>query len=55
MYGEARIEAFLAGLAPTEAEPLKRLAGLVRTFESGHPAFDDMAAILLSFETMSPP
>jgi sigma-B regulation protein RsbU (phosphoserine phosphatase) len=55
MYGEARIEEFLTYLAPSEAEPLKRLAALVRTFESGRPAFDDMAAILLSFEAISPP
>jgi sigma-B regulation protein RsbU (phosphoserine phosphatase) len=55
MYGEDRVEEFMIGLAPAEAEPLKRLAGLVRTFESGRPAFDDMAAILLSFEAMSPP
>ncbi|HEY1313620.1 MAG TPA: fused response regulator/phosphatase, partial [Steroidobacteraceae bacterium] len=27
MYGEARIEEFLTALAPSEAEPLKRLAG----------------------------
>jgi sigma-B regulation protein RsbU (phosphoserine phosphatase) len=55
MYGEARIEEFLTDLAPPEAEPLKRLAALVRAFESGRPAFDDMAAILLSFDAMSPP
>jgi sigma-B regulation protein RsbU (phosphoserine phosphatase) len=48
MYGEARIEAFLGGLAAAEAEPLKRLAAEVRTFEAGRPPFDDMAAILLS-------
>jgi len=55
VYGEARIEEFLAGLAPSEAEPLKRLVGQVRTFEAGRPAFDDMAAILLSLEPKPPP
>ena len=54
MYGEARVEEFLTSLAPSETEPLKRLAALVRAFEAGRPAFDDMAAILLSFEAMSP-
>jgi phosphoserine phosphatase RsbU/P len=55
VYGEGRIEEFLAGLAPAEAEPLKRLVGQVRVFEAGRPAFDDMAAILLSLAPKSPP
>lgn len=55
VYGEARVEAFLSGLGTSEAEPLKRLAGQVRAFEAGRPAFDDMAAILLSLEPESPP
>jgi sigma-B regulation protein RsbU (phosphoserine phosphatase) len=55
MYGEARIEEFMTALPAAETEPLKRLAALVRAFESGRPAFDDMAAILLSFEALSPP
>ncbi len=50
VYGETRIEEFLADLAPSEARPLKRLVGQVRVFEAGRPAFDDMAAILLSLE-----
>ena len=50
VYGEARIEEFLAGLAAAEGEPLKALAGRVRAFEAGRPAFDDMAALLLSLE-----
>jgi phosphoserine phosphatase RsbU/P len=53
VYGEERVEAFLAGLGTSEAEPLKRLAGQVRAFEAGRPAFDDMAAILLSLEPES--
>jgi phosphoserine phosphatase RsbU/P len=48
VFGEARVEAFLSGLEANEGEPLKRLAGQVRAFEAGRPAFDDMAAILLS-------
>jgi phosphoserine phosphatase RsbU/P len=55
IYGEAKIEAFLADLAPSENEPLKRLAGQVRAFEGGRQAFDDKAAILLSLEQKSPP
>lgn len=55
IYGEARVEAFLSGLEVSEGEPLKRLAGQVRAFEAGRPPFDDMAAILLSFEPESPP
>jgi phosphoserine phosphatase RsbU/P len=54
LYGEARIEAFLAGLAAADRQPLRRLADQVRAFESGRPPFDDMAAILLSLGTRSP-
>jgi phosphoserine phosphatase RsbU/P len=48
VYGEAKVEAFLTDLEASEGQPLKRLAGQVRAFEGGRPAFDDMAAILLS-------
>lgn len=54
VYGEARVEAFLTGLDASEGQPLKRLAGQVRAFEGGRPAFDDMAAILLSLEPELP-
>jgi phosphoserine phosphatase RsbU/P len=50
LYGEARVEEFLAGLASSNSEPLKTLARHVRAFEAGRPAFDDMAALLLSLE-----
>jgi sigma-B regulation protein RsbU (phosphoserine phosphatase) len=50
LYGEARVSEFLAGLDPSEPEPLQRLVGLVRTFEGGLPAFDDVAALLLSVD-----
>jgi sigma-B regulation protein RsbU (phosphoserine phosphatase) len=55
IYGEARVEGFLAGLEPAESQPLKELASRVRAFEAGRPAFDDMAAILLSLEPKSRP
>jgi phosphoserine phosphatase RsbU/P len=55
VYGEARIEAFLTSLEASEDEPLKRLAGQVRAFEAGRPAFDDMAALLLSLEPRPAP
>jgi len=50
IYGEGRVEAFLADLAPSERQPLKHLAAQVRAFEAGRPAFDDMAALMLSLE-----
>lgn len=48
IYGEGKIESFLAELAPSATQPLKQLAAGVRAFEAGRPAFDDMAALLLS-------
>jgi phosphoserine phosphatase RsbU/P len=51
LYGEGRVEAFLLDVAPSEGQPLKQLAALVRAFEAGRPAFDDMAALMLTFET----
>jgi len=50
LYGDDRVQAFLAGLAPAELRPLRQLAAQVRAFEGGRPAFDDMAALLLSFD-----
>jgi sigma-B regulation protein RsbU (phosphoserine phosphatase) len=50
LYGEGKILRFLAGLDPEEAEPLKQLVGSVRAFECGLPAFDDVAAILLTLD-----
>lgn len=52
LYGEERVGDFLAALGPEETRPLPRLAAAVRAFESGLPAFDDMAALLL---TLDPP
>jgi sigma-B regulation protein RsbU (phosphoserine phosphatase) len=48
LYGEGTIESFLAGIEPDEIDLVPRLVHQIRAFEAGHPAFDDMAAILLS-------
>ena len=48
LFGEARIEAFLAQSSRESSESLRQLVKQVREFEAGRPAFDDMAAILLS-------
>lgn len=50
LYGEPRIETFLASVEAGEAEPVRRLFGDVRAFEAGQPAADDMAAILLTLQ-----
>ena len=48
LFGEARIETFLAQAGSGQPATLRRLVEKVREFEAGRPAFDDMAAILLS-------
>jgi sigma-B regulation protein RsbU (phosphoserine phosphatase) len=48
LFGDDRLEQFLAGLEPSDPEPLDRLMHLVRDFEDGQQATDDMAAIMLS-------
>jgi PAS domain S-box-containing protein len=45
-FGEARLEAYFAELGPADIDVLERLTALVRTFEGGRPAFDDIAALL---------
>lgn len=50
LFSEERVGDFLAGLSDGEARPLHRLAAEVRAFEAGLPAFDDMAALLLTLE-----
>lgn len=50
LYGEAKIEAFLAGAGDPATQPLKRLVELVRAHEAGEPASDDIAAILLTLD-----
>jgi phosphoserine phosphatase RsbU/P len=48
LYGDPPIEAFVAALQGPADQPLQTLIRQVREFEGGRPAFDDMAAILLS-------
>jgi phosphoserine phosphatase RsbU/P len=45
-FGEARVEAYFADIGPRDIHVLERLTALVRTFEAGRPAFDDIAALL---------
>ena len=40
----------IAGAEVVALQPLKHLAAQVRAFESGRPAFDHMAALMLSLE-----
>jgi len=47
-FGDERVEAFLAELDISEPEPLLQLTRMVRTFEDGQHATDDIAAIMLS-------
>jgi sigma-B regulation protein RsbU (phosphoserine phosphatase) len=49
LFGDARVAALLAGLGAGEAEALERIAGEVRAFAAGRPAFDDMAALMLTY------
>lgn len=55
MYGEPRIEAFMASLEPHADDPLRVLVHQVREFEAGLPASDDMAAIMLSLDASATP
>ncbi len=48
LFGEERIEGFLAEADPRSGQSLRKLVDQVREFEAGRPAFDDMAAILLA-------
>jgi len=54
LYGEDRIVTFVATLAQDAPEPLPQLIREVRAFEAGLPAFDDMAAILLTLGAEPP-
>ncbi len=51
LYGDQRVAAFVASLALSEPDPLRRLLDEIRQFEAGRPASDDTAAILLSLGT----
>jgi len=48
LFGDARVEAFMAAMRPDDAAPLRTLTDMMRTFEAGLPAADDTAGILLS-------
>jgi phosphoserine phosphatase RsbU/P len=48
LFGDARVEAFVAAMRPDDAAPLRALTNEMRAFEAGLPAADDTAAILLS-------
>jgi PAS domain S-box-containing protein len=47
-FGEARLEAILVAAGAQDADVLVRLIAEVRTFEAGRPAFDDVAAMLVT-------
>jgi sigma-B regulation protein RsbU (phosphoserine phosphatase) len=49
LYGDARVAQFMAAVAPGDTAALDRLAGYVRAFAAGRPAFDDMAALLVTY------
>jgi len=49
LYGDARVARFMAAVAPGDPDALARLAGEVRAFAAGRPAFDDMAALLVAY------
>lgn len=51
LYGEDRVGQFLVSVAADATDTLQRLARDVRLFEAGQPAFDDMAALLLTLES----
>jgi phosphoserine phosphatase RsbU/P len=51
LIGSAAIEKFLTNLKVEDAAPLRTLTDMVRAYEAGRPASDDMAAILLAFDT----
>jgi serine phosphatase RsbU (regulator of sigma subunit) len=45
-FGEARVAAYFADVGPRDIDVLERLTAMVRMFEAGRPAFDDIAALL---------
>lgn len=50
LYGESKIERFLAKHGRDGERPLQRLINDIRAFESGRPASDDVAALLVSMD-----
>ena len=51
LFGEARIETFMADANAPGSRSLPHLVRQVHEFEAGRPAFDDKAAILLTVNT----
>jgi sigma-B regulation protein RsbU (phosphoserine phosphatase) len=49
LYGDDRVATFMAAVEAGEADPLARLVADVRAFEAGRPAFDDKAALLVTY------
>ena len=47
-FGDTRVREFLATARPDEPTPLTRLLEMVRLFEAGQPASDDIAALLFT-------
>jgi sigma-B regulation protein RsbU (phosphoserine phosphatase) len=54
LYGESRLEDFVAALSGAQDAPLARLVAMVREFEAGRLPSDDVAAILLSYGPQTP-
>jgi phosphoserine phosphatase RsbU/P len=50
LFGDARVEAFLAATTSPGETALQQLTAVVREFEAGQPPSDDAAALLLSLE-----
>jgi sigma-B regulation protein RsbU (phosphoserine phosphatase) len=48
LYGDARVAAFAAAVAPGEQAALQRLFVDVRRYEDGRPASDDVAGLILT-------
>jgi sigma-B regulation protein RsbU (phosphoserine phosphatase) len=48
LYGDAKVAAFAAAIAPGEQTALRRLFEDVRRYEQGRPASDDVAGLLLT-------
>ncbi|HLH93059.1 MAG TPA: response regulator [Xanthobacteraceae bacterium] len=49
LYGDGRVGEFMAAVAPGDTQALDRVAADVRAFAAGQPAFDDMAALLVTY------
>jgi phosphoserine phosphatase RsbU/P len=50
LFGDARVEAFLAATTSPGETALRQLTAVTREFEAGQPPSDDAAALMLSLE-----